>query len=335
MINYNEALDYEDVLIVPRITTIASRSQVDTETCQPFLFASNMDGVGTLNMALALAPYNVATVLHKYHTVQDITESGLDPALTWMSIGMAEEDLFRAEMVYESGIDFGLCIDVANGYLKDFIYFVERARTSMPDVRIMAGNVCTPEGVHDLELAGADFIKVGIGPGAVCTTRLKAGVGMPQLTAVKECAAAAKSSKIIADGGVQFPGDIAKAMIVGASGVMLGSILAGHYEGLSTDDLVKINDAKSPCDHRVEFYGMSSKRAQEVHGNVRDYRSSEGRVVSIPYRGHVADTIEDILGGVRSACTYVNANNPHHLAFQGSLRVVRRQVNRSLAHLEG
>jgi GMP reductase len=317
------ALDYEDVLIVPKINSMSSRNQVDMS--MPRIFASNMDGVGTIPMARVLEQFNVSTVLHKYHDFSDIAGSGLNKKRTWFSIGMVSDDeLERVKHLYES-TGYGICIDVANGYMTDFHEFVHKVRQKCPSAKIMAGNVCTPEGAVELEKAGADFIKVGIGPGAVCTTRIKTGVGMPQLTAVMECVAAVKSSTIIADGGIQHPGDVAKALVAGAGGVMIGSMFAGHREGFD-DSQPLIDYGKS-----VKFYGMSSKAAQSIHGNVKDYRASEGRVVLIPYKGSVVQTVTDLLGGLRSACTYTGSEAPSELHFRASLRLVRRQINNSMA----
>ncbi len=318
----DEALDYEDVTIVPCYSEVPSRSHVDTS--EPVIFASNMDGVGTIEMAEVLQKYNVSTVLSKYIDVQEILDANLKEETTWVSIGMTQSELDKfSEVYHEKG--FGLCIDVANGYLADFIDFVRLARMRFPNARLMAGNVCTAEGVELLEDAGADYIKVGIGPGGVCTTRLVAGVGVPQLTAVMECAHVARRSLIIADGGIQHPGDIGKALIAGAHGVMLGSMLAGHTEG------------GFPVGYRntVRFYGMSSGSAQVVHGgDLKTYRASEGRTVEVPFRGSVHKTIEEILGGLRSTCTYVGARSPSELYHKGKLRVVRRTFNSSMVAFE-
>ena len=192
-----------------------------------------------------------------------------------------------------------ICVDVANGYLENFVQFVEQVREKYPDKTIIAGNVATPEMTEELIISGADIIKVGIGPGSACTTRIVTGVGYPQLSAVMECADAAHGlgGHIIADGGCTSPGDVVKAFAGGADFVMLGGMLAGHAEG----NMQRTGD-------KVDFYGMSSNKAMEIHGARKDgYRGSEGKEVKIPYRGSVNNTIPEILGGIRSACTYIGA----------------------------
>jgi GMP reductase len=177
--------------------------------------------------------------------------------------------------------------------------FVQRVREEYPNKVIVAGNVVTPEMTEELIINGADVVKIGIGPGSVCTTRTTAGVGVPQFSAILECADAANGvdGHIMADGGCTQPGDIAKAFGGGAHMVMVGGMLAGHNESE-----VEVIDGQR------EFYGMSSDRAREVHGKRKDgYRGNEGKLIQLPDRGPVKNTVEDILGGVRSACTYIGA----------------------------
>jgi GMP reductase len=192
-----------------------------------------------------------------------------------------------------------ITVDVANAYHENFIDFIKKVRDEFPNKIIVAGNVVTPEMVEELIINGADIVKIGIGPGSVCTTRTMTGVGVPQFSAIVECTDAANgvNGHIMADGGCVHPGDIAKAFGGGAHMVMIGGMLAGHDESEQT-----------VVDGRVEFYGMSSDRAREKHGKRKDgYRGNEGRFISLPYRGPVNDTVENILGGVRSACTYIGA----------------------------
>ena len=187
----------------------------------------------------------------------------------------------------------------------------------------MAGNVVTGEMVEELILAGADIIKVGIGPGSVCTTRIKTGVGYPQLSAIVECADAAHGlgGHIISDGGCRVPGDVAKAFGGGADFVMLGGMLAGHAE--SGGEIVEVDGKKFR-----QFYGMSSKTAMDKHaGGVAGYRASEGKTVQVPYHGGVAETVRDILGGVRSACTYVGASKLKELSKRTTFIRVAEQHN--------
>jgi GMP reductase len=196
----------------------------------------------------------------------------------------------------------------------------------------MAGNVVTPEMTEELILAGVDIVKVGIGPGSVCTTRKMTGIGYPQLSAVIECADAAHGLKghIIADGGCSVPGDVVKAFAAGADFVMLGGMLAGHKEGLPSE-YKDTTEGKS----LVDFYGMSSKSAMDLHsGGVANYRASEGKHVKIPYRGEVSRTLQDILGGLRSACTYVGASELKELSKRATFVRVTQQLNNSLSNYE-
>ena len=217
-----------------------------------------------------------------------------------------------------------ICIDVANGYSEHFVAFVKQTRKKFQDKIIIAGNVVTGEMVEELLLAGADIIKVGIGPGSVCTTRVKTGVGYPQLSAIIECADAAHGlgGQIISDGGCSTPGDVAKAFGAGADYVMLGGMLAGHDE--SGGELIEKNGKKMK-----QFYGMSSKTAMDKHaGGVAEYRASEGKTVEVPYRGQVENTIQDILGGIRSTCAYVGASKLKELSKRTTFIRVAEQENR-------
>ena len=192
-----------------------------------------------------------------------------------------------------------ITVDVANAYHQNMVGFIQTIREEYPEKVIVAGNVVTPEMTEELIINGADVVKIGIGPGSVCTTRTMAGVGVPQFSAILDCADAANGvdGHIMADGGCTQPGDIAKALGGGAHMVMIGGMLAGHNE--SEMNLV---------DGQREFYGSSSDRAREIHGKRKDgYRGNEGRQVFLPDRGPVNNTVEDILGGVRSACTYIGA----------------------------
>jgi GMP reductase len=308
-------LDFRDVLIRPKRSTLSSRREVDLIRHYQFrhgqhtwsgvpIMASNMDGVGTWQMARSLAQFQLFTCLIKTYTIADWnSECGMiDPARFAVSTGTSDMELAKLEVILKAQpqIRF-ICIDVANGYSEHFADFVARVRDTFPDQVIIAGNVVTADMTQELILRGADIIKVGIGPGSVCTTRIQTGVGYPQLSAIIECADAAHGlgGHIIADGGCTCPGDVAKAFGAGADFVMLGGMLAGHDEGGG-----EVQDGK------ITFYGMSSDTAMEKHhGGVAEYRSSEGRTVILDYRGPVSATVQDILGGLRSTCTYVGAAN--------------------------
>ena len=336
-------LDYKDVLIRPKRSTLGSRKDVELEREFTFrnyrgdgkehyrgipIMASNMDGVGTFEMADRLASFGLFTCLVKSYPVEDLAGFfGDDQAArrenVAYSTGITEQDFDKFKLVYsETGDRLKyVCVDVANGYSERFSEFIKQLRDAYPDIVIIAGNVVTGEMTEELILSGADIVKVGIGPGSVCTTRIQTGVGFPQLSAVIECADAAHGLEghIIADGGCTCPGDLAKAFAAGADFVMLGGMLAGHDEGggeiitryYRSGEVRKTDDGfEDIIEERkfVNFYGMSSRAANEKHfGGLKEYRSSEGREIQVPYRGQIENTIQDLLGGVRSTCTYAGA----------------------------
>ena len=356
-------LDYKDVLIRPKRSTLGSRKEVELERgytirnykpqqpdtgslpygypAGPYherhwrgvpIMAANMDGVGTFEMADKLAEGKIMTCLVKTYTVNELvnyfdSETPERTNYVAMSIGITDKDHQKFRDVYEqvgNQLKF-VCIDVANGYSERFAEFVRGMRSNYPNIIIIAGNVVTGEMTEELILAGADIIKVGIGPGSVCTTRIQTGVGYPQLSAVIECADAAHGlgGHVIADGGCTSPGDVAKAFAGGADFVMLGGMLAGHTEGggevitklYKTDEVDHEGITVTEKKQFVGFYGMSSDAANKKHfGGLKDYRSSEGREVLVPFRGEVAATIQDLLGGLRSTCTYAGAIRLKHLS---------------------
>ena len=349
-IDQDTKLDYKDVLIRPKRSTLKSRKQVRVERTFRFrnyeanfpvktteddfngipIMAANMDGVGTFEMADTLAKQKMFTCLVKTYDVNELIEffnADLDTRTqnVAMSIGSSEADFTKLTEVY-SAVTNSLkyvCMDIANGYSDHFAQHVRKVRENFPNIVIIAGNVVTGEMTEELILAGADIVKVGIGPGSVCTTRIQTGVGYPQLSAVIECADAAHGlgGHIIADGGCTCPGDVAKAFAGGADFVMLGGMLAGHDEGggevitkyYSTGEhffMSNDNSYQPVIENKkfVQFYGMSSDAANTKHfGGLKDYRSSEGREVFVPYRGAVEATLQDLLGGIRSTCTYAGA----------------------------
>ena len=309
-------LDYKDVLIRPKRSTLKSRKEVTLNRTYQFrnsgqhwtgipIMAANMDGVGTFDMARALAQHSMFTCITKQNTEED-WRSQFDwekSSLMAISTGTSAEGYEKTRKIIDIYTLDWICIDIANGYSEHFVDFVRMVREDYPDINIIAGNVVTADMTQELILAGADVVKVGIGPGSVCTTRIQTGVGYPQLSAVIECADAAHGlgGHVIADGGCTCPGDVAKAFGAGADFVMLGGMLAGHDEG--GGEICKMNG-----EYMLSFYGMSSDTAMKKHsGGVADYRSSEGRTVFIPYKGSVHATAKDILGGLRSTCTYVGA----------------------------
>ncbi len=331
-------LDYSDVLFRPKRSTLSSRKDVDLNRTYKFkysrnewsgipIMAANMDGVGELGIANALSANEMITCLTKQHDVKKLSKyKNLKKNYKniALSIGIKKEDFDNLDKILKEYSFFKfICIDVANGYSEHFSSFLKKVRDKYPTKTLIAGNVVTADMTQELILSGADIVKVGIGPGSVCTTRIQTGVGYPQLSAVIECADAAHGlgAHIIADGGCTCPGDVAKAFGGGADFVMLGGMFAGHDEG--SGKVVKSNGSKY-----IEFYGSSSDTANKKHyGGLSSYRSSEGRTVRVKYRGKIKDTILNILGGLRSSCTYVGAPSLKQLSKCTTFVRVTKQFN--------
>ncbi|NRB58981.1 MAG: GMP reductase [Winogradskyella sp.] len=331
---------FKDVMIRPKRSTLKSRSEVTLEREFSFLncksswkgipiMAANMDTVGTFEMAKSLSNFNLFTAIHKHYSLSEWNEflenapQNIENYIA-VSTGISQSDSDKLKTILNTyaSLKF-ICIDVANGYSEYFAEFVQKTREQYPDKVIIAGNVVTGEMVEQLLLSGADIVKVGIGPGSVCTTRVKTGVGYPQLSAIIECADAAHGlgGQIISDGGCIIPGDVAKAFGAGADFVMLGGMFAGHTE--SGGDIITKNG-----EQYKQFYGMSSTTAMEKHvGGVAEYRASEGKTVEVPYKGDVKDTVQDILGGLRSTCTYVGAPRLKELTKRTTFIRVAEQEN--------
>ncbi|XP_077303043.1 GMP reductase 2-like [Arctopsyche grandis] len=332
-------LDFKDVLLRPKRSTLRSRNDVDLYREITFknskqtykgvpVMASNMDTIGTFEMAKVLSKHGLFTTMHKYYTTEEwikFAEENPDCLKNIAaSSGTGKGDFERLSEILKAvtGVNF-ICLDVANGYSQHFVEYLRQVRAAFPTHTIIAGNVVTGEMVEELILSGADIIKVGIGPGSVCTTRIKTGVGYPQLSAVIECADAAHGLKghIIADGGCTCPGDVAKAFGAGADFVMAGGMFAGHEQ--CAGELIERDGKKYKM-----FYGMSSSVAMEKHsGGVAEYRSSEGKSVEVPFKGDVEVTVKDILGGLRSACTYVGAACLRELPRRATFIRCTQQVN--------
>jgi len=333
-------LDFCHVLIKPKRSSLVSRSEVDLNREFTFLhsdkkwegipiIAANMDTVGTMGMATALASHNMCTALHKHYELDQLVDFYKDHDIdnrVFYSMGVSQYDLEKLESFCKAyQTPELLCIDVANGYSDIFVDFVARMRDKFPDTIIMAGNVVTSDIVYELISKGVDIVKVGIGPGSVCSTRLQTGVGYPQLSAIMECADAAHQlgGHICSDGGCVVPGDVAKAFGANADLVMLGGMLAGHDE--SGGKTIERDGKKY-----VEFYGMSSKAAMNKHsGGVASYRSSEGKRVEVPYRGSVNDTVLNLLGGLRSMMTYIGARKLKNVSKHTTFIRVEQQENTS------
>jgi GMP reductase len=318
-------LDFDDVLIRPKRSVAPSRASVDLQRSYRFrnavpaatwtgipIVASNMDTVGTMQMAQVLDRLNMLACLHKYYALDQLIDffaNNLARSSTFYTLGIRDEDFEKLKVFVKKAADKTrfVCVDAANGYTKFFVDRVKQVRELCPWAIILAGNVATPEMVQELLIGGgADIVKVGIGPGSVCTTRDMTGVGYPQLSAILECADAAHGNKghICADGGCKRPSDVAKAFGAGADFVMLGGMMAGTDE--CEGEWITTSDGQRQS---MKFYGMSSIEAQEKHqGGVKDYSTAEGTCVHTPYKGPVADVMQQVMGGLRSACAYVGAD---------------------------
>uniref|UniRef100_A0A6C0BRV3 GMP reductase n=1 Tax=viral metagenome TaxID=1070528 RepID=A0A6C0BRV3_9ZZZZ len=314
-------LDFNDVLIRPKRSKLSSRSEVNLEREIYFpiskqtwkgvpIIAANMDTVGTYDVYKVLSKHKIITAFHKFYTLRQFEEmEGLDPDYFAISTGISEDDFIKLTEIMDrnfgSRVKF-ICIDVANGYMEKLVEFCKKVREMYPNKILIAGNVVSREVTEELILnGGIDIVKVGIGPGSACLTRTQTGVGMPQLSAIMECADAAHGVNgfIIGDGGITCPGDLSKGFGGGADFIMIGGQFAGHDE--NPGEIIVINNEKYK-----EFYGMSSETAMKKHyGKMDKYRSSEGRSIKIKYKGPLETTVLNYLGGLRSTCTYINAKN--------------------------
>ena len=353
-------LDYCDVLLRPKRSTLASRSQVDIVRKYTFkwckktiqatgIMSANMFTTGTFEIAKEMQKNNLFTALHKHYTAEELIdfckknkkEFGSNDLL-FISSGVSDADFEKLTVVMKTGLVSNICIDVANGYSPYLIDYVKKVRKAWPDCLILAGNVVTGDMCEDLILSGADIIKVGIGPGSVCTTRKLTGVGRPQFSTVIECAdfAHGVGGMVCADGGCTCPGDVCKSFCAGADFVMIGGLLAGHEESagelctkyFQTNEVDLVDD-KSCALHIEEkqfkkFYGMSSEYAQQIHyGGMKKYRASEGKVVELPFRGPIEHTLLAILGGLRSCMTYIGAKRLKDMPKCATFYRVNRQLN--------
>jgi len=331
-------LDYSDVLIRPKRTTLTSRSEVSlirtikfptsnqTWTGVPII-AANMDTIGTYDVYKILSQHKIITAFHKFYSVENYIEmekEGLDPDYFMVSTGISDRDFSNLkDIVKNINVKF-ICIDIANGYMEKLVAFCKNVREHFPDKILVAGNVVTREITEELILQGkVDIVKIGIGPGSACLTRTKSGIGMPQLSAIAECADAAHgvNGYIIGDGGITCPGDVAKGFGGGADFIMIGGQFSGHDE--NPGDIIEEGGKQFKL-----FYGMSSETAMNKHyGKMEKYRSSEGRTVKIKYKGSLENTVNDYLGGIRSTCTYINAKEVKNIPKCCTFVRVNRQLN--------
>lgn len=334
--------DFGDVLILPQRSELSSRSETDLVRKTKFknsgldysgvpVIVSNMDGAGTFDMARVVSKkHNLITCLVKHYSLEELvdfyTKNGEWAIQTvCYSLGISESDIAKYKAFKKQTYVKYVTIDVANGYSERFIEFVKRFRDENPHVVLIAGNVATPEITSQLILSGVDIVKVGIGAGNACSTRLKAGIGVPQLSAIIECADIAHGlgGHIIGDGGVTCPADFSKGFAAGADFMMAGSYFAGCDEGGGSILLDPVTGKKY-----VQFYGMSSATAQSKHGNgLQEYRASEGRVIKVPYKGSVEPIILDLLGSIRSTLTYTGSKSIKDLPKRATFCLVNRQIS--------
>lgn len=342
MIDTSPSYDFSSVLIKPNYIdnyNVASRSSIKLEKTFNFkngvswtgipIIAANMDTTGTLDVYTVLSKHKILTALHKFYTLDDFKDfkenNVLDPDYFMVSTGISNDNYNNLVDILDNVECKWICIDIANGYIKSFRDFCRKVRDKYPNKIIVAGNVVTPDIVNTLIVdCGVDIVKVGIGPGSACTTRIKTGIGVPQLTAILNCERVAKESGgfIISDGGITCPGDMSKAFGAGADFVMMGGQFAGHDE--NPGEIVEENGKKFKL-----FYGMSSEFAMIKHfGKMNNYRSSEGRCIKIPYKGNLDNTVNDYLGGVRSTCTYIGCSKLEDMPHNTTFIVVSQQANR-------
>jgi GMP reductase len=346
-------LNFDDVLIRPKRSILKSRSEVSLVRnfyfkyspreleCTPIV-AANMDTVGTFDMSKTLSKNHAVTCLHKHYDANEYISFYTDPSiqnknLVFYSLGTSQKDIEKLTDIFNKIRQANqplpnVCVDVANGYTEQFVKTIAHIRKLYEEIIIMAGNVVTPEMTEELIIHGkADIVKVGIGSGSVCTTRLKTGVGYPQLSAVMECADAAHGlgGHICSDGGCKYVGDICKAFGGNSDFVMLGSMFAGcdecegewEYEYLCqivNNDRTVHSEWWQPYDpgyltekrkKNLKYYGMSSAQAMNKHHNgVAKYRTAEGKCVVVSYKGSAENILQDVYGGIRSACTYIGAD---------------------------
>ena len=346
-------LDFRDVLIRPKRSTLTSRKNVDLERSFTFMhsgrswtgvpvLAANMDTTGTFEMARALTRHKMITALHKHYLVEELSEFFADfsePDYVAYSLGIRDEDFEKLRAVLDAGLgdQFNFVVlDVPNAYLERFIFKVEELRDLCPNHTIIAGNCVTNEITEEILLRGADIVKVGIGSGSACTTRRMTGVGYPQLSAIIECSDAAHGISnpgtgvglVMSDGGAVYPCDVAKAFCGGADFLMSGKFFAGFSQSGGT--VIERDGSKFK-----EYYGMSSHAAMKSHyGGKAKHRASEGREVLLPHRGDVHDFIDELFGSLRSTATYIGALKLKEFSKRTTFLQVNNQLNRSLEKYE-
>lgn len=313
---FTRGITFDDVLLVPGYNGIRSRKSVNTETflgsvsLPTPIISSNMDTITGAAMAQEMARLGGLGILHRFMSVEENVKEFLQARQAGpvgVSVGISEAEMERAVALCDAGAEI-VCVDVAHGHSKMVNQMIRALREKYGDhICLIAGNVATYAGADYLAAAGADVIKVGIGPGSVCTTRIKTGFGVPQLSAIMDCRKVDRS--LIADGGIRTPGDAVKALAAGASCVMLGGMLAGTDETPGEKHLLPGSGGTLSSGKYVKrFRGMASREAQEdFMGSMSEWKTAEGVSVEVPAKGPVSAVISDVLGGIRSGLTYCGA----------------------------
>lgn len=306
----DHGLTFDDVLIIPSKSEVRSRRDpslksrlTKTKFLETPIISANMDTVTESRMAIAMNAMGGLGVLHRFMNIEqqvieirNVKESGA--AIISASIGVNADFKERADAIIKAGVNL-MTIDIAHGHSVSMIETLKWLKDTYSDLEVIAGNLATPDAAIDLIEAGADAIKVGIGPGSMCTTRIITGAGVPQLTAIAMCAEAAASYgvPVIADGGIRTSGDMVKAFCAGADTIMLGSMLSGAIE--TPGDIVN---------GRKQYRGMASKKAQvSWRGDMPAGMAPEGESTFVNVKGHVQDVILELTGGIRSGMSYINA----------------------------
>jgi len=342
-------LDFDDVLIRPKRSTMVSRKDVVLEREFEFfhskkkwkgipIMTANMATSGTFEMARVLSPYKIITTFHKFYSLEDYRtffKTFDNPDYIVYTLGIRDEDIEKLRAMIQSKLinKFSfICIDVPNGYLQRFIETIRIVRALCKDHIIIAGNIVTNEMAEEIILAGADMVKIGIGSGSACLTRRMTGIGYPQVSAVIECSDAAHGLSngnggcglAIADGGQKNPADLVKAFCAGADFNLCGSLFSGFEESGGKTITKKGKKYK-------EYFGSSSNKAlEEFYGKKEAHRASEGRYVLMPHKGSIHTFIQDLLGGIRSAGTYIGARKMKEFPKRATFIRVSRQLNNSL-----
>ena len=341
---FQETLSFDDVLLVPRYSNILSRSEVDTRTVlsnnkKTFslsipIFSANMDTVTESEMAIVMAKMGGLGIIHRFLSVDkqaaEVKKVKEKKLLVGAAVGVKEGEHKRIRSLVGAGVDL-IALDIAHGHSKYALEKVKFIKKEFPSVFIVAGNVATAEGFKDLVNAGADAVKVGIGAGSICTTRIVTGFGVPQISAIMNCASVAKKTKVslISDGGIKSSGDIVKALAAGADAVMMGNVLAGTDEAPGKMITIGSKQYKS-------YRGMASLQAnmdRPGSKHEKDEIIEEGISAYVPYKGKAEDIIKKMIGGMRSGLSYAGARNIRELQKNAIfVRITQAGLRESNAH---